>query len=42
MNFIPFDLDKNKKIICFSCADAIGGNDPIVIKAIANAIRAGR
>jgi hypothetical protein len=28
MNFIPFDLDKNKKIICYSCADAsIGGND---------------
>jgi hypothetical protein len=38
-----FDLDKNKKIICYSCADAsIGGNDPIVIKAIANAIHEGK
>jgi hypothetical protein len=38
-----FDLDKNKKIICFSCADAsIGGNDSIVIKAIANTIREGK
>lgn len=35
-----FDLDKNKKIICYSCADAsIGGNDPVVIQSIANAIR---
>lgn len=35
-----FHLDVNKKIICFSCADvSIGQNDPIVIKAIANAIR---
>jgi len=38
-----FDLDKNKRIICYSCADAsIGGNDPIVIKAIVKAIRAGK
>jgi hypothetical protein len=35
-----FHLNVNKKIICFSCADvSIGQNDPIVIKAIANAIR---
>lgn len=38
-----FHLDKNKRIICYSCADAsIGRNDPIVIKAIANAIREGK
>lgn len=38
-----FNLYKNKKVICYSCADAsIGGNDPTVIKAIANAIRAGK
>jgi hypothetical protein len=24
-----FDLDKNKKIICFSCADVYWRNDPI-------------
>nr|WP_314897205.1 hypothetical protein [uncultured Flavobacterium sp.] len=35
-----FHLDVNKKIICFSCADvSIGQNDPIVIQAIATAIR---
>ncbi|MBA4277627.1 hypothetical protein [Flavobacterium sp.] len=35
-----FDLNANWKTICYSCADvSIGANDPIVIKAIANAIR---
>lgn len=35
-----FNLDPNKKIICYSCADvSIGPNDPVVIKAIVNAIR---
>lgn len=35
-----FNLDANLKTICYSCADvSIGANDPIVIKAIANAIR---
>lgn len=35
-----FGLDSNKKIICYSCADvSIGKNDPIVIKAIAEAVR---
>lgn len=35
-----FGLDANKKIICYSCADvSIGPNDPIVIKAIAQAIK---
>ncbi|MDD3723043.1 MAG: hypothetical protein PHW92_11290 [Lutibacter sp.] len=35
-----FELDADKKIICYSCADvSIGKNDPVVIKAIANAIR---
>jgi len=35
-----FGLDDDKKIICYSCADiSIGKNDPVVIKAIANAIR---
>lgn len=35
-----FHLDENSKIICYSCADiSIGKNDPIVISAIANAIR---
>lgn len=35
-----FDLASNKKIICYSCADvSIGKNDPVVIAAIANAIR---
>jgi hypothetical protein len=35
-----FGLDINKKTICYSCADvSIGQNDPIVIEAIAEAIR---
>lgn len=35
-----FGMDTNKKIICYSCADvSIGPNDPIVIEAIAKAIR---
>ncbi|MBF4517578.1 hypothetical protein IRZ71_14535 [Flavobacterium sp. ANB] len=35
-----FGLDANKKIICYSCADvSIGPNDPVVIKAIAEAIK---
>ncbi|WP_291102559.1 MULTISPECIES: hypothetical protein [unclassified Flavobacterium] len=35
-----FHLDDNVKTICYSCADvSIGQNDPVVIKAIANAIR---
>ena len=35
-----FGIDINKKIICYSCADAsIGGNDALVIAAIAKAIR---
>jgi hypothetical protein len=35
-----FALKDSQKIICFSCADAsIGANDPIVIRAIAIAIR---
>jgi len=35
-----FGLDPDKKIICYSCADvSIGPNDPIVIKAIAKAMR---
>ncbi|WP_029272138.1 hypothetical protein [Flavobacterium sp. KJJ] len=40
-NFIAkFGLNCDKKIICYSCADvSIGPNDPIVIKAIAEAIR---
>ncbi|MDR7208948.1 CDP-glycerol glycerophosphotransferase family protein [Flavobacterium piscis] len=40
-NFLAkFGLDPDKKIICYSCADvSIGGNDPIAIKAIAEAIR---
>jgi hypothetical protein len=38
--FAKFGLDANKKTICYSCADVtIGPNDPIVIKAIAEAIR---
>jgi hypothetical protein len=37
---LKFHLDPNIKIICYSCADvSIGQNDPIVIRAIANAIR---
>jgi hypothetical protein len=40
-NFLAkFGLDVTKKIICYSCADvSIGENDPIVIKAIAQANR---
>lgn len=35
-----FHLDADLKTICYSCADvSIGANDPIVIRAIANAIR---
>ncbi len=35
-----FQLDSRLKTICYSCADvSIGSNDPIVIRAIANAIR---
>lgn len=35
-----FDLDLNKKTICFSCADSsIGQNDPLIIHTIAKAIR---
>jgi hypothetical protein len=38
--FDKFQLDPNTKIICFSSADAsIGANDPIVIRAIAKALR---
>jgi hypothetical protein len=38
--FAKFNLNANLKTICYSCADAsIGQNDPIVIRAIANAIR---
>jgi len=40
-NFLSkFGLDSTKKIICYSCADvSIGKNDPVVIKAIAEAVR---
>jgi hypothetical protein len=35
-----FNLDPLKKTICYSCADvSIGPNDPIVIRAIAEALR---
>lgn len=35
-----FQLDAHLKTICYSCADvSIGANDPVVIRAIANAIR---
>ena len=38
--YTKFKLDANLKTICYSCADvSIGPNDPIVIRAIANAIR---
>jgi hypothetical protein len=38
--YTKFVLDASLKTICYSCADvSIGANDPIVIKAIANAIR---
>ncbi len=35
-----FQLSAQKQVICYSCADvSIGKNDPVVISAIANAIR---
>ncbi|MDP3358900.1 MAG: hypothetical protein Q8S41_06070 [Lutibacter sp.] len=35
-----FQLESDKKVVCYSCADvSIGKNDPVVITAIANAIR---
>jgi hypothetical protein len=38
--YTKFHLDSSLKTICYSCADvSIGPNDPIVIRAIANAIR---
>ncbi|WP_310378271.1 hypothetical protein [Flavobacterium sp.] len=38
--YTKFNLDENTKTICYSCADiSIGKNDPIVISAIANAMR---
>jgi hypothetical protein len=38
--YTKFQLDSRLTTICYSCADvSIGGNDPIVIRAIANAIR---
>lgn len=38
--YAKFNLDPNLKTICYSCADvSIGANDPIVIRAIANAIK---
>jgi hypothetical protein len=38
--YAKFGLDSKLKAICYSCADvSIGPNDPIVIRAIANAIR---
>lgn len=38
--YAKFSLDAHLKTICYSCADvSIGANDPIVIRAIANAIR---
>ena len=38
--YAKFELDSSLKIICYSCADvSIGANDPIVIRAIVNAIR---
>ena len=38
--YAKFSLDATLKTICYSCADvSIGANDPIVIRAIANAIR---
>lgn len=38
--FKKFQLNAQKQVICYSCADvSIGKNDPVVIKAIANAIR---
>lgn len=38
--YTKFNLDWNLKTVCFSCADAsIGANDPVVIRAIALALR---
>ena len=38
--YTKFKLDAHLKTICYSCADvSIGPNDPVVIRAIANAIR---
>lgn len=38
--YAKFGLNTDLKTICYSCADvSIGQNDPIVIRAIANAIR---
>ncbi|MFV8342107.1 hypothetical protein [Flavobacterium sp. XS2P39] len=38
--YTKFQLDANVKTICYSCADvSLGKNDPIVIAAIAKAIR---
>ncbi|SHM95600.1 hypothetical protein [Flavobacterium xinjiangense] len=38
--YSKFNLELNHKLICFSCADAsIGANDPVVIRAIALALR---
>jgi hypothetical protein len=38
--YTKFQLDSSLKTICYSCADVtIGPNDPVVIRAIANAIR---
>lgn len=38
--FNKFQLNAQKQVICYSCADvSIGKNDPLVIAAIANAIR---
>lgn len=38
--YAKFGLDAHLKTICYSCADVtIGSNDPIVIRAIARAIR---
>lgn len=38
--YAKFGLEAHLKTICYSCADVtIGPNDPIVIRAIANAIR---
>lgn len=39
--YTKYNLNPNFKTICYSCADvSIGANDPVVIRAIANAIRA--
>ncbi len=41
-NFLKkFQLNAQKQVICYSCADvSIGKNDPVAISAMANAIRA--